>query len=146
MAFFVISVAWIVVAFIAARIADNKGRSYSKTLFLGLVFSPLVSLLVAFALSPNAKAIEQKQLGTGFKKCPACAELIKVEALICRFCQKEFPPEESLENQVMDFETFKTYWLSKQTGYQDKPEYKAFFQKKYEEYLKEKSTPCSVNP
>lgn len=29
---------------------------------------------------------------TGTRKCPFCAEFVKTEAVICRFCQKDLPP------------------------------------------------------
>jgi hypothetical protein len=92
--FVIILVAWVIVAFIAAKIAGDKGRSYGKTLALGLIFSPLISLLVAFALSPNSKKQETNALREGTsRKCPSCAELVKVEANVCRFCGVHLPRE-----------------------------------------------------
>lgn len=29
---------------------------------------------------------------TGTRKCPFCAEFVKTEAVVCRFCQKDLPP------------------------------------------------------
>jgi regulator of RNase E activity RraB len=28
------------------------------------------------------------------RKCPSCAEVVKVEALVCRFCQRDLPAVE----------------------------------------------------
>ena len=33
-------------------------------------------------------------LGDRTKKCPACAEMIKLDAVVCRYCQYRFDPEE----------------------------------------------------
>jgi hypothetical protein len=30
----------------------------------------------------------------GLRKCPFCAELVKVEARMCRYCQKDLPSSE----------------------------------------------------
>ncbi|MEW6658613.1 MAG: zinc ribbon domain-containing protein [Thermodesulfobacteriota bacterium] len=38
--------------------------------------------------------MESKDFGEKIKKCPSCAETIKLEALKCRFCGHEFDPSE----------------------------------------------------
>jgi DNA-directed RNA polymerase subunit RPC12/RpoP len=44
----------------------------------------------------EGRPTESKTLSVDSRKCPYCAESIKKEAEICRFCKKELPSEEDL--------------------------------------------------
>ena len=94
-----IFITWLVLSGVAANIAGNKGRSAGGVLCLSLILSPLVGLIVAFSMAPNATAVEAGKVASGeSKKCPFCAEVIKYEALVCRFCGKDQPASEKSSN------------------------------------------------
>jgi hypothetical protein len=92
---------WVVMAIVVGMIADSKGRSGCGYALFGLLLWP-VALVMILLESPNTEAMDQKALAAGGKKCPRCAEIVKDEAAVCRFCQHDFaaPPVQPLAVEV----------------------------------------------
>ncbi len=68
--------------------AERKGRSFWLIFFVGLILSPLVSLIVALLMPAG----EKEALSSGkVKKCPYCTELVKIGAAECKYCGKTLP-------------------------------------------------------
>jgi hypothetical protein len=80
---FLVFVVWLLLSCLIAVYANRRFRSGIGFFFLSLFLSPLVGFIVAAV----SRSDPERQ---GLRKCPACAELIKAEALKCRFCQHDF--------------------------------------------------------
>lgn len=87
---------WFICGLIAAAIYKNKGRSALTGFLAGMLLGP-IGILLALASGKNQSGLRQqekqeneKRVETGeLRKCPYCAELIKAEAKVCRFCGRE---------------------------------------------------------
>ena len=85
----------IVLGLIPAVIADKKGKSFGTWWLYGALLW-IVALPHSLLLQPDKQALERRKLGAGdMVKCPYCAELVKAEATLCRYCQSPLTPVEA---------------------------------------------------
>jgi hypothetical protein len=123
---------WVALCFVAAAIANKKGRSGIGFFILALFLSPLIGVIGALIAKPNIPVVEQRQIYSGEgKKCPHCAEIIKREAKVCRYCGKDLPPptaEAELE------ERFEVWWRNLIVG-PLKPAQRAEYRKVFDELV-----------
>lgn len=103
---------WILISILLWPIANNRGRNGAAWFVLSLLISPLLALLFLLASkdlsstkSENSTQHEPQHKDKidceklsffdqeqDEKKCIFCAETIKKEAVVCRFCNRDLHP------------------------------------------------------
>lgn len=90
-------IVWLIAAVVCAYFAGRKGRSIFGWSMLGLLL-PVVAMIILWALPPlgfnDAKSQEIARkygVSSRYRKCPACAELVQLDAVKCKHCQEDLP-------------------------------------------------------
>ena len=79
----------VLIGLLPASIAKSKGKSFILWWIYGAAIF-IVALPHSILTKSNLANLEKQKLAEGMKKCPKCAELVKEEATLCRYCNSEF--------------------------------------------------------
>ncbi|HEX2495002.1 MAG TPA: hypothetical protein VHK24_14620 [Steroidobacter sp.] len=85
---------WFALSILAGVFASNRGFSFIATFLLSLILSPLVGFISVLVRKPRPTEAERAAAAAevaASKRCPYCAEIIKREAVVCRFCDRRIP-------------------------------------------------------
>lgn len=73
-----------IIGLIPATIAKKKGRSFMLWWLYGAALF-IIAIIHSILLKKNDDAL----LSEGMKKCPHCAEFIRPDAKVCRYCSRD---------------------------------------------------------
>ena len=81
----------ILIGLIPAAIAKGKGKNFGLWWLYGAALF-IIALPHAIIMKPDRGSLEARVIAEeNRRKCPFCAELIKREATVCRFCGRDVP-------------------------------------------------------
>ena len=83
---------WLMLSIAVGYWYRNKGESFFAGFILAVLMSPLLGALFVAISKRQTGSIEARALSSGeMQKCPFCAELIKPDARVCRYCNRDVP-------------------------------------------------------
>ena len=99
---------WFGLAIVVGVAAGSRGRSGFAWFLLAVLISPVIAGLLVIAL-PNVNVERQlEELERereieikNSRKCPYCAELVKIDAIVCKHCGLGLPPLPPSEDKAV---------------------------------------------
>ena len=86
-AIFLLFLVWIIGGGITGKIAEKQGRPFFTWFIAGMAGFIIAFLYLLFSKPSDDTLIESGK----YRKCPQCAEMVKVDAKVCRYCGAGLP-------------------------------------------------------